>query len=445
MHTVRETGEPSVRTPDAPLAERVRDTVRLVVSRTATTEQWTELALRAADQAAVPMGWYPPSLSHGQAGLALLHLYAARAGLGDREHAHGHIREAVLATQVEPLSGPGLFGGTAGLALALADCAEDEPRFRPSLLRLYDQLAEQAIATPWPEDGQPISDTDYDLVNGAAGVLTCLSALPEPGPRVREAAAVLLDRLIRQAGPAEPAGTARGWLLRPEVYPPVGDHHRQYPHGYLNLGVSHGVPGVAVALAAAWAAGHRRPGQREALTALTGWLLGHRLTDDQGPLWANGVPVDELGAERPVAHCHDQLAWCYGTAGIAAALLAVADCTGDDGLRVSAVEAFEAALRRAAGAEPRTPTLCHGLAGLVMLAEEFGPHSAAAAQALPGLLERLLAYAAPRHPVVFADEDLPGNTVDDPGLLSGAAGVALALLAALADERPAWFRVFLGR
>ncbi|MBD0695382.1 lanthionine synthetase [Streptomyces sp. CBMA123] len=419
--------------------------MRLVVSRTATTDQWTELALRAADQAAVPMGWYPPSLSHGQAGLALLHLYAARAGLGDLEHAHGHIREAVLATQVEPLSGPGLFGGTAGLTLALADCAEDEPRFRPSLLRLYEQLAGQAIATEWPGDEHPLSDSDYDVVNGAAGVLTCLSALADPSPTVREAVAVLLDRLIRPSGPDRPDGTTPGWLLRPEVYPPVGDYHRQYPHGYLNLGVSHGVPGVAVALAVAWAAGHRRPGQREALAALTGWLLRHRLTDDQGPLWANGVPVDEHGAERPLAHCHDQLAWCYGTAGIAAALLAVADSTEDAGLRASAVEAFEAALRRAATAELRAPTLCHGLAGLVMLAREFAPHSAAAGEALPGLLERLLAYADPRHPVVFADEDVPGNTVDDPGLLSGAAGVALALLAALAPERPAWFRVFLGR
>ncbi|MFJ9772912.1 lanthionine synthetase C family protein [Kitasatospora sp. NPDC101157] len=445
MHTVRETGEPPVRTPDAPLAERVRDAVRLVVSRTATTDQWADLALRAAEQAAVPMGWYPPSLSHGQAGLALLHLYAARAGLGDREHAYGHVREAVLATQVEALAGPGLFGGTAGLALALAECAEDEPRFRPSLLRLYEQLAEQAIATGWPADGQPLSDSDYDVVNGAAGVLTCLVALPDPSPLVREAAAVLLDRLIRSAGADRPEGAPPRWLLRPEVYPPVGDYHRQYPHGYLNLGVSHGVPGVAAALAVAWAAGHRRPGQREALAELTGWLLGHRLTDAQGPLWANGVPVDEHGAERPVAHCHDQLAWCYGTAGIAAALLAVADCTEDAGLRASAVEAFEAALRRAATAEPRTPTLCHGLAGLVMLAREFAPHSAAAREALPGLLERLLAYADPAHPVVFADEDVPGNTVDDPGLLSGAAGVALALLAALADERPAWFRVFLGR
>lgn len=102
-------------------------------------------------------------------------------------------------------------------------------------------------------------------------------------------------------------------------------------------------------------------------------------------------------------------------------------------------------LRRAKGTRPASPTLCHGQAGMVMLCQEFAPWSTAANEALPGLVEDLLDYADPDRPLVFADQEVPGNFVDDPTLLTGAPGVALTLLAAVGEERPGWFRTFLGR
>ncbi|MFI0806353.1 lanthionine synthetase C family protein [Streptomyces echinatus] len=427
------------------LIERAHRAVRLVVERTSTTDQVTDLALTAAEQSVHAVGWYPPSLSHGQAGTALLHLYAARAGLGDRDSAFEHIREAVLGTRVVPLEGPGIFGGTSGLALALADCARDEPRFLSSLHRVHEQLAAQVLDTDYPTVERAVTDADYDWISGAAGVLAYLSSIEDPSPAVREAVRRLLDYLVWLSEPAQTTNTPRRWLLVPDVYPPVGDYHDKYPHGYLNLGFSHGVPGVAAALASAAASGHRHPGLDTAVTSVTTWILARQATDEFGPLWHDGVAVDMDGNEQSRPHGHDQIAWCYGTAGVASALLDISRSTGDNSLLTMAVTAFETVLRRAAQAGPLSPTLCHGQAGLLMMCRAFAPFSGLARERIPVLLDRLLEHADEARPAVFADHQLPGHLVDDPGLLCGAAGVALAILGALNDDRPAWFRAFFAR
>ncbi|KWT61009.1 lanthionine synthetase [Streptomyces albus subsp. albus] len=434
-----------VRTADPGLVRRAHAAVRHAVAATTTTAQVDDLVVRAAEQSGTWGGWYPPGLAQGQAGLALLHLYAARAGLGALDTACGHIREAVLSTQVEPLEFHALFAGTSGLAFALADVTRDEPRFGPSLDRMHERLADQVLAAPPHRTERAVSDLDYDLVTGASGTLVHLSSVAAPGERVAEAAAALADYLIWLAGPAETDGTPRRWLITPAYYPPVGDYHAKYPHGYLNLGLSHGVPGVAAALAAAWEAGHRRPGHLEALDTLTRWVRDQAGFDAYGPTWSDGTPVDEHGREGTAGCGHDRIAWCYGAAGVAGALLTVASATDDDELRTAAVRAFDGVLARAEHIRPLSPTLCHGLAGLVMLTLDFAPWSPAARDRLPQLVGQLLDAYDPDRPLGFADVEEPGRPVDDPGLLTGAAGVALTLLAAVGDQRPHWFRAFLAR
>ncbi|MDK1473100.1 lanthionine synthetase C family protein [Streptomyces sp. 549] len=416
-----------------------------MTERTSDTAQLTELVLQSAEQSPRPTGWYPPSVSSGQAGAALLHLYAASAGLGNLDAAFHHLREAVAATSVEPLSGPGLFAGTSGLALTVAECVRLEPRFRPSLDRLHEQLANQVLDTDYPRVERAVSDVDYDLITGAAGTLAYLSSVEKPTDRVRGAAERLLDYLIWLTGPAQTPATPHRWLLTPDVYPPLPSYREKWPHGYLNLGLSHGMPGVAAALAVAWRAGLRRPGHRGAIDALATWIVAQSHTDEHGPVWSDGTGVSPEGVELPASCTGDQLAWCYGTAGVAGALLTVAVSLGDDSLRKVAVEAFEAVLERTARTRPLSPTLCHGQAGLLMLCLELAPWSGAARAALPRLTEELLEHADPQRPLLFADQDEPGVLVDDPTLLTGASGVALTLIAALSAERPGWFRLFLAR
>ncbi|MFD3938850.1 lanthionine synthetase LanC family protein [Streptomyces sp. NPDC058611] len=406
----------------ADLVGRAAAVADLIGERLDTPERADAAAVRAARQTDTPF-WSGASLSEGHAGLALLHLHAARSsadvGSAGREEgferASAFIRAAFSATREDPLEHPGLFDGTAGLAFALQDVSRDEPRFLPSLGRLNEQLARQVLAAAWPEQPGAVADHHYDLVYGAAGTAVQLCAAPTATPVVEQA----LERCLR-------------YLVW------VAAERNRAVAGRLDTGMSHGAAGIAAALATAWHQDRRVPGQRAALDGLTGWLLAVGHGDGRRLQWPRAVPTDD-GEAAP--------AWCHGTGGVAAGLLAVARATGDRGLRDLAFAALDGLLDRvAAGDVPRSPTVCHGLAGLVALAHEFAGHgSAGAARTLPALARRLVDAADPNLPLVYRDHETTGHVVDNPGLLTGAAGVALTLRTLATGHRPGWWNALLPR
>jgi hypothetical protein len=91
-----------------------------------------------------------------------------------------------------------------------------------------------------------------------------------------------------------------------------------------------------------------------------------------------------------------------------------------------------------------SPTFCHGVAGLLQITLRFAhdtglPMFTAAACALT---EQLLDLYEPDSLLGYRSLEPPGS-VDRPGLLDGAPGVALALLAAATPVEPSWDRLFL--
>ncbi|MEU9994818.1 lanthionine synthetase C family protein [Streptomyces sp. NPDC050848] len=404
----------------AGLAARADAVADLIGERLRTPERATAAAAIAARQTDQSF-WAGASLSEGHAGLALLHLHAARSAAGngsvEREElfdrACAFVRAAFSATRENPLDHPGLFDGTAGIAFVLQDVSRDEPRFLPALGRLHEQLARQVLAADWPKVPGAVADHHYDLVYGAAGIAVQLSSASPVTPVVEEA----LERCLRYLV----------WVVTDGNWA-VG--------GRLDTGASHGAAGIASALAATWRRDRRVPGQRAALDELTAWLLAVGRGDPLRPEWPRTVPAD-AGETAP--------AWCHGTGGVAAGLLAVARATGDRGLEARAFAALDGLLDRvAAGDAPRSPTVCHGLAGLAVLAHEFAAHgSPGAARALPDLARRLVDTADPDLPLLYRDHETTGHIVDNPGLLTGAAGVALTLRALATGHRPGWWTALL--
>ncbi|WP_149183592.1 lanthionine synthetase LanC family protein [Streptomyces sp. TRM49041] len=396
------------------LAQRADEVAGLIRERLDTPARADAHAALAARQTDMSF-WAGASLSEGHAGLALLHLHAARTAKRAEERERSFergfsfVRAAFSATLENPLDHPGLFDGTAGLAFVLRDASLDEARFLPSLARLHEKLCRQVLDIDPPRRVGAVSDHDYDLVYGAAGVLGQLCSVQPGAPLAERARERCLQYLL--------------W---------VGHDQRWAVRGSLDTGMSHGAAGIAAALAAAWRHGHRLPGQRLVMDELVAWLLevgggGRRLQ------WPRSVPAD----------AHEAVpAWCHGTGGVAAGLLAVATATGDRGLEARAFAALDGLLDRVADGDlPRSPTVCHGLAGLVALAHEFASRgSVGAARALPRLAERLIDAADPGLPLVYRDHETTGHIVDNPGLLTGAAGVALTLRALATGHRPSWWK-----
>ncbi|HKE13646.1 MAG TPA: lanthionine synthetase C family protein [Kofleriaceae bacterium] len=279
----------------------------------------------------------------------------------------------------------------------------------------------------------------YDLMSGLVGLAVhALERMPRPGARSRlQRIAWHLDRLARPVAP----GVA--WHTAPELLPVW--QREASPAGHIDLGVAHGNPGVLAVLAKIAAQGVA-PDRTAALfeagvaSLLSRWIAGH-----PGGCFASWI-AGTGGDATP-----SRLAWCYGDLGLAAALLVGARAVGCARTERAALELARLAAARADDAAGVVDAgLCHGALGNAhvfnRMYQATGDHrllEAARSWARCGLGfrrpgEGAAGFSARRS---LADGSLCWEA--DPGLLSGAAGIGLALMAACTDLTPAWDCLFL--
>ena len=172
------------------------------------------------------------------------------------------------------------------------------------------------------------------------------------------------------------------------------------------------------------------------------WLIAQAVVDETGLDWPLGVPLDpEAPHEGPIA-----AGWCYGAPGVAHTLWLAGEALGDGALQSLATTAMEAVFARPpVRRRDVLPGLCHGAAGLLnvtaLFARESGSETLRAASV--GLADELLRRYRPESILGYTSFDPDGNEIDQAGLLEGAPGVALALLAAATSDPTPWHRAFL--
>jgi hypothetical protein len=279
---------------------------------------------------------------------------------------------------------------------------------------------------------------DYDLISGLVGYgVYALERLPRPG--AKECLDLVLARLSESA---ERRGAGITWFTPSEQLSP--EALGMCPDGYYNLGVSHGVPGIVALLGEVQAAGFGGGEVHELLDGAMAWLLDQKLPPESLSIFPYHVAV---GVEPRSS----RLAWCYGDLGIAAALLGTARRRSEPRWEREALD-----LGRHAAAWPldqagiKDAGLCHGAAGVAHLFNRL--YQASGDPLLAGAardwFERALAMRRSGEGIAGflswdAGERDEMGWQSDPGFLLGAAGIALALLAATTPVEPAWDRVLL--
>jgi hypothetical protein len=253
----------------------------------------------------------------------------------------------------------------------------------------------------------------YDAIKGLTGIGRVLLAAHENGharaatPGLN-AALTTLTRMINA-----PARPLPGWWV------PARDHRLHTAHpipasGAATTGLAHGIAGPLALLAAALTNGNAVRRQREAIRTAASWLLTWR--DPDGG-WPSHIPGDALArgpGSGAVVLGGRRDAWCYGSAGIGNALVLAGQALRDSALQREG----HAALARLTTLPPARwdttgPGLCHGTAGVLAAAHRHGH-------------ETLARTAATATIALSSSLDRPGPP-NDPGLLNGSAGAALAL------------------
>jgi hypothetical protein len=320
------------------------------------------------------------SLGEGDAGVAVFLAYLGDVDARWRRTARARLGRAVRGVAAAGM-GPSLQLGFTGVAWALEHLA---PR-----------LGVDAGATDGVDDAvaahlrRPDALPGAGLAFGAAG-LALWALEPRRGPSAALAGAVV-RRLARAAEPA-------------------GDRT-----------VAAGQAGVVLALARLVEAGQGGPRARPLLARATRRLLA--APGEAMPPW-----------------------WLKGELGVAIALLVAGRVLDDDAARARGM----ALALRVAAADPEgcvAASLGRGAAGvahgLARLAVASGDDRLARGAAAWG--ERVLALRRPGEGVGgYRVPDVASAVADRPGVLLGAAGVGLALLALATDVEPAWDRMLGG-
>jgi lantibiotic modifying enzyme len=322
-----------------------------------------------------------------------------------------------------------LYSGTVGVGWTLAVLerslvdADDEPND-------VDELVSRALTTEWPS---------ADLIRGVTGTgVYLLERLPRPH------VVPLLDAIVaRLDAMAERNADGTTWYVPVEAMAP--DRAALFPDGYYDVGMAHGQAGTVALLAHLTAAGVADA--KPLLESSVSWLLARRLAPDSGP---GRYPL--LVGKHETEPKGGRLAWCYGDAGVAVALLAAARALASEELLAEARETALDAASRTAGTAVNDAPLCHGSAGLMHIFSRL--HQGIPDDRLADAARRWaeVAFAMRRAGEPVAGYGSVHPTDDDPhayepsaGFLEGAAGVGLAMLAATSDRDPAWDSILLTR
>jgi lantibiotic biosynthesis protein len=374
------------------------------------------------------------SLAAGAAGIAICHAVVAQSRQDDRsrEAAIACLEAAIDVLANQPLS-LSLYSGFPGIAWAADLVGRLLPGDAPDRLDEIDRALAGAVRR-YPANGP------YDLIDGLTG-LGIYALARWPRPTAADCLAEVLAHLSARA--RSDARGAYWWTSASEL---TGPRRQLYPAGGVDVGMAHGMTGVIPLLARACALGLGEPTLRGLLDSAVEWLLGHMVESPSGPTMPSFVAAET--EPQPA-----RSAWCYGDPGVAVALLLAARDLNEPSWELAATElALRAAERPPELCGVNDAALCHGSAGLAHL---FGrmhqltgrPELADAAMAW---LHRTLAACtrggASGQPVARPGDRGTGLPLrlgaaapwTGPGLLEGAAGVALVLLAACVPDEPIW-------
>lgn len=372
---------------------------------------------------------FPASLATGAAGVALAFGYLGQAGVvpyGAEKSTSLLETSAELMAEVE--MGPDLFCGYAGVAWSHAILGSSPDENDDDALSQIDEEVRSLL------DGSEF-DGPNDLIWGLAGLgVYVLERLP------RKASTETLARIVQLLAERAERGADVTWRTSPDHLSPR--QRRISPQGHYDLGLAHGVPGIVAFLAQAFAAGLLTEDGTSLLRgAVDGLFAREQAGPSRYPYWI--TPDGETRAGRS--------AWCYGDPGVAGALLMVTRCAHDPAWEQHAINlALHAAERSFEDSRVVDATLCHGAAGLGHVFNRAYQRTGleALSRAATRWFERTLEMCRPGtgyggYTTALWDEQGNAQSEADPSLLSGAAGIAMALAAAVSPVEPRWDRALL--
>jgi hypothetical protein len=377
-----------------------------------------------------PDGW-AESLFTGAAGIALLHIERANAGVAGWDAVHGCVANMTRGPVTAHPDASGLHRGAPAVAYVLHRASQ--PGYARALATLDDHIVHLTRhrltrAHARIDAGELPGQAEYDLIRGLTGIGVYLLAR-QPGSELTSA---VLSYLVRLTEPLTIGGRAvPGWWTD---HAPDDRTSPLWPGGHANNGLAHGIVGPLALLSLALRRGATVRGHAAAITTICSWLdrwsFPARAAGRDAVWWPETITASEMRAADVRQPGPARPSWCYGTPGIARAQQLAGHALGDSDRRRRAEHALAACVQDETQlAQIGDATVCHGWAGLVLTAWRTAADASDPDRFPLRALDTRLQEHLDRH----------GNPPGD-GLLEGTTGVQLVqhTVATGCPTRPGW-------
>src|SRR5581483_3645394 len=439
---------------DKQTARTVIKVVRVCAERLKSTANIVRAIEASRRQSAFPDGvhWVAYSVAKGYAGLPLLWAQMDACFPDEEWDLVGREHLTLAAQDLEQYSDLplGIFSGITGVAFAAWQLSREGTRYRRLLQTLDAAILPRALALANKlKDANGCCVSEFDAISGLSGIGAYLLCRIDDAD-CRGCLTAVLEALVELLDTPEelPAWHTPATLIRNET------SQQMYPHGWLNCGLAHGIPGPLALLSLAHLQGISINNLPNAIGRTADWLCNNRFDDEWGVNWPTAVPLefDEVtnclrpSGAQSAPDGPSRCAWCYGRPGVARALWLAGEAFQCERYRNLALSAMDAVFRKPVrNRHIDSPSFCHGVAGLLEIALRFVNDCLdnRFAGETDVLLQQILATYSPDHLLGFRHLEIPGNEIDQAGLLDGVPGIALVLLAAVTNVPPSWDRLFL--
>lgn len=387
------------------------------------------------------------TLSHGYLGLCLLfnELDLNFPEEGWNVYCNNYLKVVFEEIQKEQIATASLFSGYAGICLVLDLCSNGGKYLRKARENIFYYLKttfNKELETILKK--QELDIFDYDTIEGVAGIVNLLLSLDQNEYDTKEEVIQAGQYLVSLSGYKKSSykDIPKWHISKEHLFTEV--EKNIFPNGILNLGISHGIAGPLIALSKAYNKGVHIPGQLKAIQLISNDLLKMKLPGEYG--WNGEVSIEEyINGCNNTKFIRD--AWCYGTPGVAYALLLSSLALDSKFIREQSYNAMMDRIGRTQGIF--SPTFCHGYSGLayiyykfyLLLREEKFLHES------ERLLDNIISFYDENLPFGFANVEIDRgrkklfNTV---GLLDGVTGTLLTILElSLKSKKSAWDTAFL--
>ncbi len=291
-------------------------------------------------------------------------------------------------------------------------------------------LIELVSETPWTGH--------YDLFGGLVGYATYFSE-GLPAADSKRALGVVVRRLEELC---EESDTEATWHTPARLVPAA--YRGDFPSGYYDLGIAHGVPGILVVLATAAAAAVETKIASRLANALVVWI---RARMQSKVACGSFFPARYLSGNRPQRSRH---AWCYGDPGLAIAWLRAAELLKNEEWKSEALHVLSESVPTPLEASGvKDAGLCHGTAGLAQIYNRVyqSTRRHSFREGARYWLQKTIdfqesggfgGYRAFRPQTGLGVPN--GHSLVDATFLEGSIGIGLALLAGSSSLVPGWDR-----